>query len=195
VRPPRKDEEDVHALKPGERRCEHPGCLSPATAKAPKSRERMNEHYWFCQVHAADYNRGWDFFAGMNEGQIERERERSSTGDRPTWQFKASRYSREAAAFAAGAGRGFADPLGLFRASKRRAEADAEAGRKLGRLERNALADLDLAESATAPEIRARYTELIKRCHPDTNGGDRSAEQKLQRVLKAYKQLRQAKLV
>jgi len=195
VRPPREEEEDVHVLKPGERRCEHPDCLQPATAKAPKSRERMNEHYWFCQAHAAEYNRGWDFFAGMNEGQIERERERAATGDRPTWQFKASAYSREAAAFAAGAGRAFADPLGLFRASRRRAEAAAESGRKLGRLERNALADLDLHEEATGPEIRARYTELIKRCHPDTNGGDRSAEHKLQRVLKAYKQLKQAKLV
>ena len=194
VRPPRKEEEDVHALKEGERRCEHSGCLQTATAKAPKSRERMEDHYWFCQTHAAEYNRGWDFFAGMNEGQIERERERSATGDRPTWQFKASRQSREAAAFAAGAGRAFADPLGLFRASRRRAE-QAQAERKLGRLERNALADLDLTEAATGPEIRARYTVLIKRCHPDTNGGDRSAEQKLQRVLKAYKQLQQAKLV
>ena len=52
VRPPREEEEDVHALKPGEHRCEHPGCLQTATAKAPKSRERMNEHYWFCQPHA-----------------------------------------------------------------------------------------------------------------------------------------------
>ena len=195
VRPPREDEEDVHALKPGERRCEHPGCLQTASAKAPKSRERMNEHYWFCQPHSAEYNRGWDFFAGMNEGQIERERERASTGDRPTWQFKASRYSREAAAFAAGNGRAFADPFGVLKASRRRAEAEAETGRKLGKLERNALADLDLGDQATAPEIRARYTELIKRCHPDSNGGDRSAEHKLQRVLKAYKQLKQAKLV
>ncbi len=194
VRPPREEEEDVHALKEGERRCEHPGCLQTATAKAPKSRQRMNEHYWFCQQHAAEYNRGWDFFAGMNEGQIEAERERSATGDRPTWQFKASRQSREAAAFAAGAGRAYADPLGLFRASRKRAEPEPES-RNLGRLERNALADLDLGEHATGPEIRTRYTELIKRCHPDTNGGDRSAEQKLQRVLKAYKQLKQAKLV
>ena len=195
VRPPREDEEDVHALKPGERRCEYPGCLQTATAKAPKSRQRMNEHYWFCQPHAAEYNRGWDFFAGMNEGQIQRERERAATGDRPTWQFKASRQSREAAAFAATQGRNATDPLGVFRASRRRAEADAEAARKLGRLERNALADLDLTDDATAPQIRARYTQLLKRCHPDANGGDRSAEHKLQRVLKAYKQLKQAKLV
>ena len=195
VRPPREDEEDVHALKPGERRCEHPGCLQTASAKAPKSRERMNEHYWFCQPHAAEYNRGWDFFAGMNEGQIERERERASTGDRPTWQFKASRFAREAASFAqrAGTGRGYVDPLGVV-GGKGRRQAETPV-RRLGKLERIALADLDLDEEADVTLIRRRYTELVKRCHPDANGGDRSAESRLQRVIKAYKTLQKAKLV
>ena len=195
VRPPRKDEEDVHALKPGQKRCEHPGCLAVATAKAPKSRERLEEHYWFCQPHAGEYNKSWDFFSGMNEAQIDTSRKFSATGDRPTWQFRASKYSREAASFAAGAGRGFADPFGVFRAAQKRAEAAPDSGRNLGRLERLALADLDLTEEATGPQIRTRYTELIKRCHPDSNGGDRSAEHKLQKVLKAFKTLRQAKLV
>jgi len=76
VRPPSEDEaqaraaeEDVNALKPGERACDHPGCRRAAEARAPKSREMLNEHYWFCQPHAADYNRNWDFFAGMSEGE------------------------------------------------------------------------------------------------------------------------------
>ena len=195
VKPPRKDEEDVHALKPGQKRCEHPGCLTVGTAKAPKSRERMEEHYWFCQPHAAEYNKSWDFFSGMSEDQIDRSRQFSASGDRPTWQFRASKYSREAASFAAGAGRGFADPLGVFKAAQKRPAEPAESDRRLGRLERLALADLDLTEEATGPQIRTRYTELIKRCHPDSNGGDRSAENKLQKVLKAFKTLRQAKLV
>ena len=42
--------------------------------------------------------------------------------------------------------------------------------------------------------IRARYIELVKRCHPDANGGDRSAEHKLQRVIKAYQALRKANM-
>ena len=54
------------------------------------------------------------------------------------------------------------------------------------------LAELDLEESADKAAIRARYAELVKRCHPDANGGDRSAEQRLQRVLKAYKTLQKA---
>jgi len=197
VRPPKADEdrraEDVNALKPGEKPCDHPGCRKAGATKAPKSRNMLNEHYWFCQPHAAEYNRQWDFFSGMNEAQVRAHQAASATGDRPTWSFEASRNSREAAAAKAGADRKFADPLGLFAAARRKAE-QAEADRKIGKLERNALADLDLDGGADAATIRTRYIELVKRCHPDSNGGDRSAETKLQRVIKAYQVLKKAKL-
>lgn len=199
VRPPAEGEEareaDVHTLKPGEQRCDHEGCLRPATAKAPKSRTLLNEHYHFCQPHAAEYNKQWDFFAGMSEGEIRAHQEACVTGERPTWSFKASNRSREAAAAAARDGHAFHDPFGIFSAARKRAEAQEEAGRHLGKLERNALADLDLPTDAQASAIRSRYTELVKRCHPDANGGDRSAEHKLQRVIKAYKTLQKAGMV
>ena len=197
VRPPKPGEEaaeqDVNALKPGERPCDHPGCRLAAKTRAPKSRRMLDEHYWFCVAHAGEYNRNWDFFAGMTDGEIRAFQAHSNTGDRPTWSFEASRRSREAAAARAGADRTFADPLGLFAAAKRRSE-QAAMERRLGKIERNALADLDLDATAEGPAIRARYIELVKRCHPDANGGDRSAEHKLQRVIKAYQSLRKAKL-
>jgi hypothetical protein len=195
VRPPAPDEAeaDVTTLKAGERACDHPGCRQPATARAPKSRDLLSEHYWFCQAHAAEYNRNWDFFAGMSEGEIrQRQTEDIATGGRPTWAFKAGKGTREAAAT-----RGFfRDPFDLFRQARARAEDDKAAyDRRLGKLERGALADLDLDATADAVKIRSRYTELVKRCHPDANGGDRSAEHKLARVIKAYKTLQKAKLV
>ena len=199
VRPPRADddkrpEDDVHALKPGERPCEWPGCRVAATARAPKSREMMNEHYWFCQPHAAEYNKNWDFFAGMSEGEVAAAQAARLTGERPTWQFKASRMSREAAAFAAKMGSGAnADPLGVF-GSTAAARPPAQA-RHLGKLERRALEELDLDDAADSNAVRVRYLELVKRFHPDSNGGDRSTEQKLGRVLRAYKTLKAAKLV
>jgi hypothetical protein len=199
VRPPKPEEEeaawteDLLGLKPGERACDHPGCRQAAEARAPKSRDLPGEHYWFCMPHAAEYNRAWDYFAGMSESEIRAHQSAAATGDRPTWAFEASRRSREAAAAQATNQRNFADPFGLFAAARRRA-AYAAADRKLGKLERNALADLDLDASAGAQTIRARYIELVKRCHPDANGGDRSAEHKLQRVIKAYQALRKAKM-
>ena len=200
VRPPKEGEEeakvDVHALKPGEKPCDHAGCRAPGSAKAPKSRDMAGEYYWFCQPHAAEYNKSWDFFAGMNEQQVADAQASRTYGDRPTWQFRASRFSREAANFAqkAGTGKGYADPFGMFGAPKAR-EAAQQPARRLGKMERGALADLDLPDEADGPQIRARYAELVKRCHPDANGGDRSAESRLQRVIKAYKTLQKAKLV
>lgn len=201
VRPPKEgeaeQEADVHALKPGERACDHPDCRLAATARAPKSRDMLNEHYWFCQKHAAEYNKQWDFFSGMSEAQVRKHMEARATGERPTWEFKASSRAREAASFAqkVGTGRGsYQDPFGIFGARVADAKHAAPA-RRLGKLERNALADLDLDDDADSGKVRARYTELVKRCHPDANGGDRSAEAKLQRVIKAYKTLQKAKLV
>jgi hypothetical protein len=202
IRPPKPGEEDevvrddVFKLKPGESCCEWGGCRTAGAAKAPKSRDLPGEFYWFCQPHAAEYNRNWDFFAGMSEGEIRRRREDEIvTGGRPTWQFRASKFSREAASIGPklGAGQGYQDPFGMFGGRKPPHE-EAQPDRRLGKLERQALADLDLEAGADKARIRTRYKELVKRTHPDSNGGDRSAEDKLQRVLKAYKTLQKAKL-
>ena len=67
--------------------------------------------------------------------------------------------------------------------------------RRLGKIERNALADLDLDETADGAKIRARYTVLVRRLHPDANKGDRSGENRLQRVIRAYKVLQKMGLV
>ncbi|WP_337188565.1 DnaJ domain-containing protein [Phenylobacterium sp.] len=200
VRPPSEKDEtahDVHALKPGERPCDHPGCRQAATARAPKSRDMLNEHYWFCQPHAAEYNRNWNFFAGMAEGEVRRrQQEEMMTGGRPTWEMKAGRMSREAAAFAAKFGTkqgpgAYRDPFNLFGGGGPQAKAETP-GRRLGKIERNALADLDLDDDADSAKIRARYTELVRRLHPDANNGDRSGENRLQRVIKSYQALRKA---
>jgi len=204
IRPPkegeektRRPEDDVLQLKPGEKPCEWPECHKAATAKAPKSREMMNEHYNFCVGHAAEYNKNWNFFAGMSEGEARRHRESIATGDRPTWAFRASRVSREAANFATKGTKagGFYDPHSVFGAGAAPVrEKGAQSERQYGKIERAAFADLDLEVGATAEQIRVRYTEMLKRCHPDNNGGDRSAEDKLQRVIKAYKVLKKMSL-
>lgn len=201
VRPPKADEDvepDVIGLKPGEKACDWPGCRQAGAARAPKSREMLDEHYLFCVPHAAEYNKSWNFFAGLSEDEVRRRKdEEATTGGRPTWTFKASPQSREAAAHAARHGTGgFTDPFGIFRAQQRKAAQREETAnaRRLGKIERAALSDLDLDVDAEKETIRSRYKELLKRLHPDANGGDRSTEAKLQRVIKAYKALQAAGL-
>ena len=53
-----------------------------------------------------------------------------------------------------------------------------------------ALDVLNLEAGASLHQIKARYKELVKRFHPDANGGDRGAEERLKRVIQAYAVLR-----
>lgn len=204
IKPHKAEEEaakaDVLRLKPGEKPCEWPDCTKAATAKAPKSRERLNDFYEFCQSHAGEYNKGWNFYAGMNEAQVRAAQEREAiTGGRPTWDMNASKNSREAAAFASKMGTAsktgegsWRDSYGLFGRKGDQAPQSPTEDRRVGKLEATALADLDLNPGVDKAAIKARYHELLKRFHPDTNGGDRTAEAKLQRVIKAWKTLKKA---
>jgi len=80
----------------------------------------------------------------------------------------------------------------MFGGTRRPPEAEPDPAARLGKLERKALADLDLEYGVDAQQIRMRYHDLLKRCHPDMNGGDRGAEDKLQRVLMAFRTLKKA---
>jgi DnaJ-domain-containing protein 1 len=53
--------------------CEHHECEQSGDFKAPKSPNQLDQYYWFCQTHAEEYNRGWDYFRGQSQEQAEEE--------------------------------------------------------------------------------------------------------------------------
>ena len=65
-------------------------------------------------------------------------------------------------------------------------------GKPLSDADRRALKILGLDAEADRRALRQRYSELVRRYHPDRNGGDRSQEKKLQQVIEAYTQLKKA---
>lgn len=193
---------DIRVKKPGaeeverapsERPCDHVGCKRPGLHKAPKSRQREGEFWHFCQTHAGEYNRRWNYFAGMSEGEWADYQAREEIGHRPIWTFRGGRLDKHSAAMRGfKAGQGY-DPFGMFGA-----EGGAQAvqpKRRLTKLQSLALEVMQLEENADSATIRAKYAELVKRWHPDSNGGDRGAEEQLQRVLKAYQTLKAGGLV
>ncbi|MGE0740185.1 MAG: J domain-containing protein [Hyphomonadaceae bacterium] len=178
-----------------ERPCDHVGCRLVGAHRAPKSRDHSGEYWHFCLAHAAEYNKRWDYFAGMTDAELGDYQAREEIGHRPTWTFRSGRLDRHSAAM-----RGFqqgrrADPFGLFGPGAAPEAQPARAHRRLTRLQTLALEALSLDEKAGAAEIRTRYAELVKRWHPDSNGGDRGAEASLQRVIKAYQTLKAGGLV
>ncbi|HEU5286281.1 MAG TPA: DnaJ domain-containing protein, partial [Sphingomicrobium sp.] len=59
--------------------------------------------------------------------------------------------------------------------------------------ERRALSVLGLGEDCDRHGLRSRYSKLVRRYHPDKNGGDRSHETRLGEVIDAYQLLKKAR--
>jgi hypothetical protein len=174
-----KPEADVRA-------CAFAGCDKPAKARIPKSRENLSEHIWCCTDHARAHNESWDYFKGMDDDAIEKFRDEAILGHRPTWPLG----KRAAKARMGHAPLGVHDSHTMFEEEGETATQPRRPERQLTRLQIMAMDTLQLAHNATLNEIKARYKELVKRFHPDANGGDRGAEERLKQVIKAYGVLR-----
>jgi hypothetical protein len=167
------------------RHCARKGCADEASYRVPKSREELHEYVWLCLAHAREHNESWDYFKGMSDKEIESFRNDAVIGHRPTWPLgkRAARMHNPYGSFH------FDDAhFGYGEAERPREPRKPE--RQLTRLQALAFDTLNLEPSATLIEIKARYKELVKRFHPDANGGDRGAEERLKQVIKAYGVLR-----
>jgi hypothetical protein len=163
--------------------CDYPGCGNAGEFRAPMGRDREGQYFCFCLDHVRAYNASYNYFNGMSDEAVSRWMKDDLTGHRPTWAM-----GRGPAAAA-----GAAPQRGLGNRFWRRPEPEQPRARySVAALK--ALDALNLDETAEPGTIRLRYKELVKRLHPDANGGDRSSEDKLREIIHAYKYLRSAKL-
>jgi hypothetical protein len=196
------------------RPCAHAGCDGAGTHRAPRSRTALDDYLWFCLDHVREYNAAWNYCAGMSTDDIERRVRRDTIWERPTWTFGAGRFAPGAAARFASAGPGpgprVVDGFGVL------GEDEAEAGARNGHHPggqanghangngyrgrhqtevTRALAVLGLEPPVTRADLKSRYKALAKRLHPDANGGDRAAEDRLKDINLAYATLRKSDLI
>jgi DnaJ-domain-containing protein 1 len=184
---------------PLKRACDVPGCEQPGEHRAPKARNRLDQHYWFCLDHVRLYNEHWDYYAGMSPEEIEQHRRADTTWRRPSWPLggggggNADSKPRRPIRFDLFDGMGILDDIDIQGANRANGRFDGKA--KPGKAEpasgaaeglRRALAVLDLEPPVAFTAIKARYKALVKRHHPDANGGDRAAEERLKTINEAF---------
>lgn len=172
--------------------CEHPGCVQPGEFRAPPEDGRRSgfdgpgEWRWLCLDHVRAFNDGYNYFNGMSPDEIQ------------AAQTPYGGWDRETRAFSTGGGSppprwaDFVDPLDAIGA-RFRPTAGTESrkdGRELSHADRKFLRVLGLGVDADRRALRQRYLDLVRRYHPDKNGGDRSHEKALQAVIEAYTQLK-----
>lgn len=168
------------------RMCDMPGCTANAGYRAPKSRQTLQEYYWFCLDHVREYNAKWDFYKGMTPIQIETHLQSDSFWQRPSWKLgslgKPSKFEER-----------LRDPLGLLsRARHARARAlphDALKSRAPKPIKQH-LSALGLDWPLTMEELRAHYRNLARHHHPDANGSDPRAEARFKEINVAYTTIR-----
>jgi hypothetical protein len=175
--------------------CQWPHCDAPATHRAPKGRLRASEYWQFCLDHVREYNNSYNFF-GMSEDAVAKYQKESITGHRPTWKM-GSLGGKPAAKRSRGqfreADRPADDPFSLFGEMGTRRTGHAKTapeGRKILNAQRRALDALGLETDAKRADIKARFKMLVKRHHPDANGGDRGSEARLREIIQAYNYLK-----
>ncbi|MDR1027556.1 MAG: DnaJ domain-containing protein [Rickettsiales bacterium] len=61
-------------------KCDFKGCEKLGNCRCPKNRE-LKDYWHFCQEHAAEYNKNWNYYAGMTEDEIDREWEKDTFGE------------------------------------------------------------------------------------------------------------------
>ena len=167
-------------------RCAAAGCREPGEFRAPLTPgdfDGPGRWHYLCLEHVRLHNSRYNYFAGMTPDEIEAAQSPIAGWERSTRAFATN-----------GADRGpvwsdFSDPLDAI-AARFRPETRRPAVDRFTAAERHALGVMGLKDDVDRHALRSRYSELVRLYHPDRNGGDRSFEAKLGKVIEAYQSLK-----
>ncbi|WP_265569777.1 J domain-containing protein [Sphingomicrobium nitratireducens] len=173
--------------------CAVAGCEAPGEYRAPLSAgdfDGPGAYRLLCLDHIREHNAKWDFFAGMSAEEIWEAQSPIPKHPRRARAFSFAKDSDPGPAWA-----DFDDPLDAIAARFRESGSlrEARASSRFSGSEQAALDVLGLKSDTDLHAVRGRYSELVRRYHPDRNGGDRRHEARLTRVIEAWQTLRKAK--
>ncbi|GLQ34853.1 molecular chaperone DnaJ [Amylibacter marinus] len=168
--------------------CQHPDCQEPGKYRAPLNPDNLEEFRWFCLTHIRQFNQKWNFFENHSEEDLQKQFAADRVWERPT-----EPLGKQSAEQRAWARLGIEDPHQVLgeNATQNPGKGDGLGGAKrLPADERKAIDILEAKDTWTKAELRKKYKALIKELHPDLNGGDRSQEEFLQKVVWAWDQVK-----
>lgn len=171
--------------------CARPNCQEDALYRAPKSPNQLNEYRYFCLKHVQEHNRRWNFCAEMSENEILSYLEKDIIGHRPTWRsglgIKTEKKSNEKNTKQDYI---FDDPFDLastiFGTQKKYTKLNPKQDPKFKKII-DACAILGVDFPIEYEILRKSYKKLVKQYHPDINKQDIDAEEKLRKIVAAYK--------
>ena len=177
------------------RTCAWEGCSAKAPHRAPKGRNQEGQFPWFCTDHIRDYNKNYNFFSEMNDEEIQKVVTDRTQG-RPTWDMGVNKIGKDTDEVPRPRTKKKKnhDPSNVFRRYARMQQGSSgpnrSAERKILEADKKALEMLGVSPTSTAEHIKKAYKDLVKKHHPDINGGDKSSEERLRNIVTAYNHLK-----
>jgi hypothetical protein len=167
---------DQESAKP--RFCDHPNCQLEADYRAPKSRDSIDQYYWFCLDHVRDYNKAWDYYKDMGPDEIESHIRFDTTWQRPTWPF-ASGPPNEVQLRHQILNDDFLRDTSQYKPANYRSAL-------LSSTQKQAFDFLNLHPDLSFEKAKRKYRDLVKKYHPDRHQGEESKEEILKKINAAF---------
>ncbi|MBN1325129.1 MAG: J domain-containing protein [Alphaproteobacteria bacterium] len=158
------------------KKCDHTGCDKAGTCRAPKSRD-LKDYWFFCQDHASDYNKNWNFYSNMTPEEIEADWEKQTFGAPLKDKEKANKDSADYANF-----------INDFLTGRSKFD-NVTSKKSLPSKIISALKVLDLPITITWRDIGTKYRMLAKKYHPDTSKQKKNTSTEFAKINEAYKTL------
>ena len=162
--------------------CEWNSCKESGMYKAPLERDNSKKYKWLCAEHIKLFNKSWNYFEGMSQGQIESFIRSDIIWHRPTQKFGSPNNF-----FNILWNNALSDKFKIFQ------EDDVytfDKKKVLCDKDKDAFMIMGLEFNADLTSIQKKFKTLVKKFHPDKNAGSRKYEDKLKKITLAYSHLK-----
>ena len=166
--------------------CEWAKCNETGKFKAPMEKDNSKKFMWLCEDNIKLFNKSWNYFEGMSQGQIEDFLKSDLTWHRPTQKFGSTDNF-----FNILWNNALSDKYNIFKEKSSRPINTI----KLSEKDKDALKIMDLSFNSDWREIQKKFKTLVKKFHPDKNSGNKEFEDKLKKITMAYSHLKMIMLV
>ena len=156
-------------------------CKEIGGYKAPVERDNSRKYKLLCLKHIKIFNKKWNYFANMNDEEIEYFVKSDLTWHKPTKSFSSSENF-----FKILWQNTLNDKTNFFENSNFKGFKKSRFSEK----DRHALEVLGLREETKWPDIQKKFKTLVKKYHPDKNHGSKKYEDLLKKITLAYSQLK-----
>ena len=160
------------------KKCDHTGCTKAGVCRAPKTRE-LEEYWWFCKEHAAEYNKNWNYYANMSPDEINDEWERETFGIADKDIKQANKNKQE-----------YIDFINDFLTGRNTFDKIPTRHKTISSQISNAFGVFDLPITSSWNEVASKYRTLAKKHHPDTAKNKTNAMDEFTRITEAYNTLK-----